>query len=68
MRVSIEITTKLNDDDINYWINGKGFSYKRTENGIVLENINTIGITETEMLCNILFFIKDFIDYDNTKN
>ena len=61
----------LKDNDIKDWIEDKKlYNYKEIENNdngkiIEIDNIQTVGLSETEILGNLMFDIKDIIENDN---
>ena len=62
MEVKMQLDT-MGKEEINEWIEGKGFKWRYVEGKVVLmENKATIGKTETEMLCNLLFYMRDLLE------
>jgi len=59
------IINKLNESNLNEWVKDKGYIWKKiNDNEIEFQNILTIGLSETEMLANLLFYIHDIINLD----
>ncbi len=69
--MKIQIDLKLNgikNDDIDDWNEGKGFIWKELkENYFRFENQVCIGISETELISNFIFYIKQLIEMDENK-
>jgi protein-arginine kinase len=64
---------KLNDDEIKDWFEDKKlYNYNEIEGNnekiIEINNIQSIGLSETEILGNLIYDIKDIIENDNEKN
>jgi protein-arginine kinase len=57
------IINKLNESNLNEWIKDKGYIWEKiNDNEIEFKNILTIGLSETEMLANLLFYIQNIIN------
>ena len=69
--MKIQIDLKLNrikNDDIDDWNEGKGFIWKELkDNYFRFENQVCIGISETELISNFIFYIKQLIEMDENK-
>ena len=62
MEVKMQLDT-MGKEEINEWIEGKGFKWRYVQGKVMLmENKATIGKTETEMLCNLLFYMRDLLE------
>ena len=54
---------KMSKDAINEWIESKGFKWKYIQGKAeLMENKATIGKTESEILCNLLFYMRDILE------
>ena len=64
------ILNKLNEEKIQNFQNDKIFTLKileKKENNsiiILIENKVSIGLSETELLCSLLFYLKNIIESD----
>ena len=69
--MKIQLDLKLNrikNDDIDDWNEGKGFIWKElNDNYFRFENQVCIGISETELISNFIFYIKQLIEIDENK-
>ena len=69
--MKIQIDLKLNNlknEEIDDWSEGKGIIWdKINDNYYRLENQICIGISEIEMFCNFIFYIKQLIDLEENK-
>jgi protein-arginine kinase len=64
MEVKLKLD-KMSKEEINAWIEGKGFKWRYVQGKdkqVLMENKATIGKTETEMLCNLLFYVRDVLE------
>ena len=70
MKIKIDLKiNNLNNEDIDKLNNKNVFYWEEIEdNYITIENRINIGISETEMMCNLTFFIKQLIELDEKKN
>ena len=66
MKIKFTLTiNKLNENNLNEWVKDKGYIWKKiNDNEIEFKNILTIGLSETEMLANLLFYIQNIINLD----
>ena len=68
MKIKVDLSLpNVNKEDMDLWILEKGYKWNKKGDLIELENVKTIGLTETEMLCNLLFYLKDVIEMNETK-
>ena len=70
MRIRIQLKLeKLIKEDLDLWVEGKGYIWKDLGDGVIeIENKITIGMSETEMLCNLLFYIRDIFELNESKD
>jgi hypothetical protein len=70
MKIKIDLKiNNLNDEDIDKLNNKNIFYWEEIEdNYITIENRINIGISETEMMCELTFFIKQLIELDEKKS
>ena len=69
--MKIQIDLKLNNlknEEIDDWNEGKGIIWNKIDDNFYrLENQICIGISEIEMICNFIFYIKQLIDLEENK-
>ena len=69
--MKIQIDLKLNNlknEEIDDWSEGKGIIWNKIDDNFYrLENQICIGISEIEMICNFIFYIKQLIDLEENK-
>ena len=68
MRIQIDLKLNNLNDEINTLNDNKDFKWEKINDGYIrLENLIYIGVSEVEMLCNLISYIKQLIEMDGKK-
>ena len=68
MRIQIDLKLNNLNEEINILNENKDFKWEKINDGYIrLENLISIGISEVEMLCNLIVYIKQLIEMDGKR-
>ena len=68
MRIQIDLKLNNLNEEINILNENKDFKWEKINDSYIrLENLISIGISEVEMLCNLIVYIKQLIEMDGKR-